>query len=142
MHIAIIKTERADFVKINICVILLGHCCLYFPKQNETMLFHTFNMAISGRGGSGSLMDALPTSSQGAVAGPSCASVAQRVFHGQSTCPVLVSPSSVNMSRCLSLARFALGSSQRVNPRLMSCARGLSCRTFSPTITGGKLLAS
>ncbi|XP_030263524.1 heat shock protein 75 kDa, mitochondrial [Sparus aurata] len=41
------------------------------------------------------------------------------------------------MSRCLSLARFALGSSQRVNPRLMSCARGLSCRTFSRTITGG-----
>ena len=31
MQIAIIKTEAADFVKINICVILntFGHCCTY-----------------------------------------------------------------------------------------------------------------
>uniref|UniRef100_A0A3Q3WL54 Heat shock protein 75 kDa, mitochondrial n=1 Tax=Mola mola TaxID=94237 RepID=A0A3Q3WL54_MOLML len=35
------------------------------------------------------------------------------------------------MSRCLALARFVLGSSQRANPRLVTCVRGLSTRTVS-----------
>uniref|UniRef100_A0A3Q3INJ5 Histidine kinase/HSP90-like ATPase domain-containing protein n=1 Tax=Monopterus albus TaxID=43700 RepID=A0A3Q3INJ5_MONAL len=35
------------------------------------------------------------------------------------------------MSRCLALARFTLGVSQRANSRLMSCARGLSGRAVS-----------
>lgn len=40
------------------------------------------------------------------------------------------------MSRCLALARFALGSSQRANSRLIACARGLSSRTVSRPVTG------
>eukprot|EP00064_Thunnus_orientalis_P011045 superscaffoldBa00001557_g11075 len=40
------------------------------------------------------------------------------------------------MSRCLSLARFALGFSQRTNSRLMTCARGLNSRTVSRSFTG------
>uniref|UniRef100_A0A8C9XS53 Heat shock protein 75 kDa, mitochondrial n=1 Tax=Sander lucioperca TaxID=283035 RepID=A0A8C9XS53_SANLU len=39
------------------------------------------------------------------------------------------------MSRCLALARFALGSSQRTNSRLTSCARGLSSRITSRSFT-------
>ncbi|XP_033501302.2 heat shock protein 75 kDa, mitochondrial [Epinephelus lanceolatus] len=41
------------------------------------------------------------------------------------------------MSRCLALARFALGSSQRANTRLLTtCARGLSSRITSRSFTG------
>ncbi|XP_041813337.1 heat shock protein 75 kDa, mitochondrial [Chelmon rostratus] len=40
------------------------------------------------------------------------------------------------MSRCLALARFALGSPQRANSRLIACARGLSSRTVSRPVTG------
>ncbi|XP_044037066.1 heat shock protein 75 kDa, mitochondrial [Siniperca chuatsi] len=40
------------------------------------------------------------------------------------------------MSRCLALARFALGASQRANSRLMSCARGLSSQTISRSFAG------
>lgn len=86
---------------------------------------------------SGTVMDSLLTSSEGAVAGPACAAVVKRVSHGQSSRPLL--PLSVIMSRCLALARFALGSSQRANSRLIACARGLSSRTVSRPVTGGKL---
>ncbi|XP_013865550.1 heat shock protein 75 kDa, mitochondrial [Austrofundulus limnaeus] len=41
------------------------------------------------------------------------------------------------MSRCLALARFALGSSQKPNSRLLSCARGLNNRSVSRPLTGG-----
>ncbi|CAK6962982.1 heat shock protein 75 kDa%2C mitochondrial [Scomber scombrus] len=40
------------------------------------------------------------------------------------------------MSRCLALARFALGVSQRSNSRLITCARGLSSQTVSRSSTG------
>ncbi|XP_039905928.1 heat shock protein 75 kDa, mitochondrial [Simochromis diagramma] len=41
------------------------------------------------------------------------------------------------MSRCLALARFALGSSQRASSRLVSSTRGLSSRPVSRSLTGG-----
>ncbi|XP_037544915.1 heat shock protein 75 kDa, mitochondrial [Nematolebias whitei] len=41
------------------------------------------------------------------------------------------------MSRCLVLARFALGSFQKTNLRLLSCARGLNNRSVSRPLTGG-----
>ncbi|XP_003450104.1 heat shock protein 75 kDa, mitochondrial [Oreochromis niloticus] len=41
------------------------------------------------------------------------------------------------MSRCLALARFALGSSQRTSSRLVSSARGLSSPPVSRSLTGG-----
>ncbi|XP_042361179.1 heat shock protein 75 kDa, mitochondrial [Plectropomus leopardus] len=40
------------------------------------------------------------------------------------------------MSRCLTLARFVLSSSQRTNSRLTACARGLSSRATSRSFTG------
>uniref|UniRef100_A0A4W6BXE1 Heat shock protein 75 kDa, mitochondrial n=1 Tax=Lates calcarifer TaxID=8187 RepID=A0A4W6BXE1_LATCA len=42
------------------------------------------------------------------------------------------------MSRCLALARFALGSYQRTSSRLTPCARGLSSRTVSRSLTVGQ----
>ncbi|KAF3846357.1 hypothetical protein F7725_003435 [Dissostichus mawsoni] len=85
---------------------------------------------------SGSVMDTLMTSLHGAVAGPFsltssgvCPSVSRSV--DLSSCPL-----SVNMSRCLALARFALGSS-RTNSRLTSCLRGLSSGVTSRSFTGG-----
>uniref|UniRef100_A0AAX7VE67 Heat shock protein 75 kDa, mitochondrial n=1 Tax=Astatotilapia calliptera TaxID=8154 RepID=A0AAX7VE67_ASTCA len=41
------------------------------------------------------------------------------------------------MSRCLALARFAFGSSQRASSRLVSSTRGLSSRPVSRSLTGG-----
>lgn len=44
------------------------------------------------------------------------------------------------MSRCLSLARFALGASQRTGSRLTLCARGLSTRPASRPLAAGLLV--
>uniref|UniRef100_A0A8C4F004 TNF receptor associated protein 1 n=1 Tax=Dicentrarchus labrax TaxID=13489 RepID=A0A8C4F004_DICLA len=45
------------------------------------------------------------------------------------------------MSRCLALARLALGSSQRTSSQLVSCARGLSSRAVSRSVTAGLQVA-
>lgn len=44
------------------------------------------------------------------------------------------------MSRCLALARFALGSSKRAYPRIVSCSRGLSTRTVPFSVNGDSKL--
>ncbi|KAG7267963.1 hypothetical protein CRUP_011925 [Coryphaenoides rupestris] len=41
------------------------------------------------------------------------------------------------MARCLKVFRFALCGPQRVNPRLLSSSRGLSCRTAASSFTTG-----
>ena len=51
---------------------------------------------------------------------------------------VLSSPTSVLMSRCLALARFALGSSLRTGSRPLSSGRGLSSGTIPRSLTVGK----
>uniref|UniRef100_A0A4W6BXM3 Heat shock protein 75 kDa, mitochondrial n=1 Tax=Lates calcarifer TaxID=8187 RepID=A0A4W6BXM3_LATCA len=64
-------------------------------------------------------MDAVPTSSR--VAGSFLGRLVWRVSPGRLT---RLPPSSALMSRCLALARFALGSYQRTSSRLTPCARG------------------
>lgn len=84
------------------------------------------------------MVDAVLMSSQGAAAGPAyrrSACVPRSVDLSFSR----LVPLSVNMSRCLGLARFVLGASQKANSRLISRARGLNNRTVSRSLTGGKL---
>lgn len=106
-------------------------------KQNVPNLRSLRNVsAVAFPFSPGNGKDTLLTSSQGA--GPTRAIVAKRVSHGQTTPSCSCARLSVIMSRCLTLARFALGSSQRAYPRLVSCARGLSTRTVLCSAAGGE----